>query len=201
MPGLALALLAVYGLLAFVGRILVQLRMTGSTGVVGLSGRLGSVEWLGGVLFLLAIVFVPLGPALQLADVVSPIDLLDSELGYLVGMTLFAFGCAATVYSQLVMGASWRIGVGEGEETELVTAGPFGWVRNPIYSAMIPAMVGIVLLAPTWISLGALALLVLALEIQVRAVEEPWLLRSQPAYPDYAARVGRFVPGVGRLRR
>ena len=37
--------------------------------------------------------------------------------------------------------------------------------------------------------------------MQVRAVEEPHLLATHGrAYADYAARVGRFVPGIGRLR-
>ena len=40
----------------------------------------------------------------------------------------------------------------------------------------------------------------IALEIQVRLVEEPYLLRQHgDAYRNYAARVGRFVPGLGRL--
>ena len=41
----------------------------------------------------------------------------------------------------------------------------------------------------------------LALEIQVRLVEEPYLLAIHgEAYRAYAAVTGRFVPGVGRLR-
>lgn len=40
-----------------------------------------------------------------------------------------------------------------------------------------------------------------ALELQVRVVEEPYLLRTQgPEYASYALRVGRFLPGAGRLR-
>ncbi|HLS74191.1 MAG TPA: hypothetical protein VK046_10500 [Actinomycetaceae bacterium] len=37
------------------------------------------------------------------------------------------------------------------------------------------------------------------MEIQVRLVEEPYLLRTHgPAYARYTARVGRFLPGLGR---
>ena len=50
------------------------------------------------------------------------------------------------------------------------------------------------------VALIAFVVLVVALELQVRVVEEPYLLVAQgAAYADYAARVGRFVPGVGRL--
>ena len=98
------------------------------------------------------------------------------------------------------MGESWRIGVDEQERTELVTSGPFAVVRNPIFAAMLPASLGLALLVPNASRSSGSAALVLALEIQVRLVEEPYLLRVHgDAYRDYAARVGRFVPGLGRL--
>ncbi len=38
------------------------------------------------------------------------------------------------------------------------------------------------------------------IEAPVRAVEEPYLMRSHgEAYADYAASVGRFLPGLGQL--
>jgi protein-S-isoprenylcysteine O-methyltransferase Ste14 len=200
MPELALGLLALYFAIAFAGRVLIQLRMTGSTGIAGITGRPGSAEWLGGVLFLVSVVVLPTGVVLHANETIEPIDALDGSFGHSLGIALFALGCSGTFYAQLAMGASWRIGVGEEDRTELVTRGPFGFVRNPIYSAMIPAFSGIVLLSPTWLSLAGLALLVIGIEIQVRLVEEPHLMRSHPGYPKYAARVGRFVPGLGRLR-
>jgi protein-S-isoprenylcysteine O-methyltransferase Ste14 len=100
----------------------------------------------------------------------------------------------------VAMGESWRIGVGEGERTALVTTGPFAVVRNPIFAAMLPASLGLALLVPNIAALVGFGALVLALQIQVRLVEEPYLLRQHgEAYRDYAARVGRFVPGLGRL--
>jgi protein-S-isoprenylcysteine O-methyltransferase Ste14 len=40
-----------------------------------------------------------------------------------------------------------------------------------------------------------------ALELHVRLIEEPYLQRVHGAqYATYAARVGRFIPGIGRLR-
>lgn len=39
-------------------------------------------------------------------------------------------------------------------------------------------------------------------QIQVRRVEEPYLARVHGvAYETYAGRTGRFLPGIGRLRR
>ena len=106
-----------------------------------------------------------------------------------------------TFGAQLAMGNAWRIGVDPEERTELVTNGPFKLVRNPIYSAMIPTVFGLVLMVPNVLAIAVLVGLVVALELQVRRVEEPYLLRTHgDAYAGYAARVGRFVPGLGLLR-
>jgi protein-S-isoprenylcysteine O-methyltransferase Ste14 len=99
------------------------------------------------------------------------------------------------------MGDSWRIGVDQSERTGLVTNGPFTAVRNPVFTGMLLASVGLTLLAPNPIALVALACLLVALEIQTRLVEEPYLLTTHgAAYGDYAARAGRFLPLLGRLR-
>jgi protein-S-isoprenylcysteine O-methyltransferase Ste14 len=198
-PELALIGWIAFGFIALGGRILLQLRRTGSSGVSGISGSFGSVEWLGGVLFALSLLAGGIAPVLQLTDVVEPIDALDTTAVQLAGLVLYAFGLAVCVGAQLAMGASWRIGVDESESTDLVTDGPFALVRNPIYSGVIPLVAGLVLLAPA-VSLAAFAAMVAALEIQVRLVEEPHLRRVHgEAYARYAARTGRFAPGLGRM--
>ena len=113
---------------------------------------------------------------------------------------LFAAGLAVIVFSQQWMGRSWRIGVDEQERTELVCTGPFALVRNPIYTGMIAAVLGLALLVPNVIAAASVALLLAALEVQTRLVEEPYLLRVHgSSYGSWASRTGRFLPGVGRL--
>jgi protein-S-isoprenylcysteine O-methyltransferase Ste14 len=198
----AIVLYVLYLGLAFGLRSWIQRRRTGSTGFRGVNGRPGSAEWLGGVLFVVALVLGFAAPLLELAGAVGPIDALDGGAGHAAGIVLALGGIALTLYAQVAMGESWRIGVDERERTELVTDGPFALVRNPIFAAMLPTSLGLVLLVPSVVALAGLAALVAALELQTRAVEEPYLLRTHgDEYARYAARVGRFVPGVGRLRR
>ena len=67
---------------------------------------------------------------------------------------------------------------------------------------MIPTSLGLALLVPNAAALVGLAALVLTRELQVRLVGEPYLLRAHgDRYIEYASRIGRFFPGVGRLRR
>ena len=200
MATLALILYAVYLVLAFGLRTLIQVRRTGSSGFHGVGGRPGSAEWLAGVGFVVALVLGAAAPVLALADLIEPVDALDTTALHVVGAALAGGGVAATLLAQLAMGDSWRIGVDPHERTELVTTGPFALVRNPIFAAMIPTALGLTLLVPSWPAIAGLAGLVVALELQVRVVEEPYLLRTHgEPYRRYAARVGRFVPGVGRL--
>lgn len=183
---------------AFGVRTWLHLRRTGSTGWRGLSGTPGSPEWWGGALFAAAIVLGAAGPALATAGVGPAPAALPGAVAWL-GLVVGVAGFLATLAAQAGMGASWRIGVDADERTDLVTTGTFALVRNPIFTAMITALVGVVLLAPTVVTLAALVCLVVAVELQVRAVEEPYLRRTHgDAYAAYAARVGRFVPGVGR---
>lgn len=201
MAGWALLLLTVYFLLAFGVRSILQKVRTGSTGFKGISGKVGSAEWTGGVLFVVAIVLGALAPILDLVGAISPIDALNTTPIYTLGLVAFMIGMAATLAAQNAMGDSWRIGVDEQERTELVTDGPFAHVRYPIFASMIPASIGIMFLVPNIVSILAACLLIVALQIQTRLVEEPYLLATHgERYAAYAEDVGRFLPRLGRLR-
>jgi protein-S-isoprenylcysteine O-methyltransferase Ste14 len=196
----ALVLLAAFGVLGFGWRAWLQRRRTGSFGFHGVSGRIGSVEWIAGVGFVVAIAVAGLGPLLQFVNVIAPLHIWAAEWTHVAGATVATVGIGLTVWAQLAMGDSWRIGVDNEEATELVHSGIFGVVRNPIYTAMLVFEFGIALLATNLVTTTGLLLLLSALELQVRHVEEPYLLAKHGAhYRDYTARVGRFVPGVGLI--
>ena len=200
MPIVALVLFAVFALLGFGWRSWEQRRRTGSTGFRGITGRPGSLEWFAGAGFIVAEGVAVFGPILQLLGVVSPLGFLHTPWIQITGAVIAVLGIATTVYAQLDMGDSWRIGVDKSETTTLVRTGVFGWVRNPIFTAMMTFGLGIALLTPNLVALVGFVLLVVTIELQVRAVEEPYLLATHgDAYRDYLAGVGRFVPGVGRL--
>lgn len=192
---MSLAALLVYGLgltLAFGCRSWAQWRATGSTGFVGIREPVLRLGWWGGVLFILSIALTLAAPVLELTGI-TPAALPPMA----VGLVLAVAGLILTLVAQTAMGASWRVGVDAGERTDLVTTGIFGWVRNPVFSAMVVALAGLPLLVPTWVSVVALVSLVAAVEIQVRVVEEPYLTRVHgTAFNSYAARTGRFVPKV-----
>ena len=144
--------------------------------------------------------FAGAAPIAELLDLTEPPEMLDMAWLRGAGLTLAVLGMAVAVLSQYQMGDSWRIGVDLGETTPLITVGLFGVVRNPIFSGMLLATAGLLMMVPNWFSAVAFPSLFVGLEMQVRWVEEPYLARVHGArYLSYARMVGRFLPGVGLL--
>jgi protein-S-isoprenylcysteine O-methyltransferase Ste14 len=200
MPALALTLYLLGLVLAFGWRTWTQWRATGDTGLRLDAGPAGSIGWWAKLLFVAALLLGVAGPVAALAGL-SPVGVLDHGWLRVAGLVVAVTGIVATLAAQLNMGASWRIGVDSGERTGLVTAGAFALARNPIFTAMTITSAGLAAAVPNPVSLVATMALFLSVQIQVRAIEEPYLRRTHGAvYAAYAARVGRFWPGVGRLQ-
>ena len=196
------AALALVGLLVHVGLLfgvqeVVQRRRTGRSSWVD-PRRKGRAERAADALFVLAAVLVLGSPALVVAGALDPMARV--MVAGVAGAVLIVLATVAAKWAQAVMGAAWRTGVAGEDSGRLVVGGAFAWVRNPVYTALMSAATGAALLAPTAMALLGVAALVLALQVQTRAVEEPHLRRVHgERYAAYAARVGRFLPGVGRL--
>jgi protein-S-isoprenylcysteine O-methyltransferase Ste14 len=200
MAVLALALYVVLVAITFGVRVAVQLRRTGSTGLHGLPSGAGATEWVASVLFVAGLATIAVALVLAVAGAIEPIAAIDGPVGHVLGILLAVTGICLTFGAQLAMGDSWRVGVDPGERTELVTSGPFEHVRNPIYSAMLPKFFGLVLMVPNAVAIAGYIILLAGLELQVRRVEEPYLLRVHgEEYANYASRVGRFIPRLGLL--
>ncbi len=80
-------------------------------------------------------------------------------------------------------------------QNELVTSGAYAWVRNPIYTAVMLLMWGLLFLS------GNLLLLVLCpvyhavMTVMVKQTEEKWLAeRYGQVYSDYCSKVNRCIP-------
>jgi protein-S-isoprenylcysteine O-methyltransferase Ste14 len=194
----ALALYIAFFVIGLGVRAWVQHRRTGDSGIRGPSSRNSVLEWVLWALFAVWMTLLLAAPIVTLAGFLECLELPGwlSALGAVVALA----GFVLAILAQWNMGASWRMGVDHSERTALVTSGLFALVRNPIFSGLGALAVGYALMVPNALSLAALLLGVIALELHVRCVEEPFLLRVHgDAYREYARRVGRFVPLVGRF--
>lgn len=187
------ALLIVWLLSSVVLRVGLHWRSTGSFGVVRLKAQAGSVEWFGGLLFVVSLVAAGIGVFFARVPRWST--------GAVVGLAVATAGVIGTFVSQSSMGTSWRIGVDPTEHTTFRSKGLFAVVRNPIFSSMSLTLAGFAILSLHWLVLLGAVLFVLSIELQVRFVEEPYLSSlHQNEFVQYASTVGRFIPGIGRNR-
>ena len=74
-------------------------------------------------------------------------------------------------------------------------------VNSPIFTGMVTAAVGPALIVPTLLTAVSVVVLLVAVQVQVRRVDEPYLGDAGPGWPMYVQRVGRFVPGLAKISR
>ena len=130
---------------------------------------------------------------------VGRLSALETGAAAAAGAALLLASLFVLIAAQLQMGMSWRIGIEEGARPGLVTWGLYRYCRNPIFAAMLLALLGLFLLMPSLLTLLILSGSYAGIRRQV-ADEESYLQRAYPGqYPSYAARVGRFAPWLGRL--
>jgi protein-S-isoprenylcysteine O-methyltransferase Ste14 len=198
MAAIALTLYITWAALAFGWRTIVQYQRTGDTGL-RLHTRAGTPQWWAKIGFVIAIILGFAAPVAAVAGI-DNLSTLDVTSLHVVGVIVTIVGIALTVIAQFAMAESWRIGVDPNERTPLVTTGVFAMVRNPIFTAMLVTATGLTLTIPNVVSVIGLVALIAALEVQVRLVEEPYLVVTHGTdYRRYAQRVGRFAPKIGRL--
>jgi protein-S-isoprenylcysteine O-methyltransferase Ste14 len=110
-----------------------------------------------------------------------------------IGVLLFVCGIALAIWARLHLGRNWGAPMTQRAEPELVTSGPYRFVRHPIYSGVLTAIVGTVLV-DNLLGLIVLAVLV-AYFYYCGTVEERNLAATFPeAYPEYRSRTKMLIP-------
>ncbi len=119
----------------------------------------------------------------------------NSPVLEVVGAILFLAGLGLAVWARIYLGRNWGMPMTQKDEPELVTSGPYRYVRHPIYSGILLAMLGTALAASLY-WLVALAVLGIYF-IYSATVEEKLLATSFPAtYPSYKTKTKMLIPFV-----
>jgi protein-S-isoprenylcysteine O-methyltransferase Ste14 len=112
-----------------------------------------------------------------------------------IGAALFVCGIALAVWARIQLGRNWGMPMTEKAAPELVTSGPYGSVRHPIYSGLLLGLLGTALVTNM---VGLIMVAVLgAYFFYSASVEERNLTATFPsAYAAYRARTKMFIPRV-----
>lgn len=114
------------------------------------------------------------------------------------GLVLVVLGSAGVLWTAKDLGRSLTPSPVPNREG-LVARGLYRFARHPMYTALVVICLGVAVGSGKWWCYLAVVVLAGFFEIKAR-VEERYLLATYEGYAEYAARTGRFVPGVARRR-
>ena len=177
-----LGLLTQVANLAFVFLVLCMaiIRIKPLRGSEGWEARLSALAGSSLPLLLLALPFADMGSAVHIA-----------------GLILIAVGWLLSAYVMLWLGRSFSI---MPQARRLVTTGPYGIIRHPLYLSEEIAVLGIMIL---YLSPAALTIVAVHWLFQLRRVasEEKVLRATFPEYSAYSASTPKLIPRLFSRRK
>lgn len=112
-----------------------------------------------------------------------------------LGSVLFVAGLALALWARVILGTNWGMPMTLKHEPELVTSGPYRFVRHPIYTGILVAMLGTAI-ATYVVVFIIFAVLAVYFGYSAR-VEDRLMATSFPStYPQYHDRTKMLIPFV-----
>ena len=82
---------------------------------------------------------------------------------------MVAAGLAFAVWARVYLGRNWSGTVTVKQDHELIRSGPYGFVRHPIYTGLLLAMLGTAIAIGEWRGLVAFALFTIGFLLKLRS--------------------------------
>lgn len=113
----------------------------------------------------------------------------------LIGVLVGCSGTALFAWTHLALGKNWSGVLEIAKGHELVTHGPYQFVRHPMYSAFFLMGAGVLLLSANWL-VGGLNLVAVTYMYLMRVGDEESMMIDQfgQSYQRYMSETGRLLP-------
>jgi protein-S-isoprenylcysteine O-methyltransferase Ste14 len=111
-----------------------------------------------------------------------------------IGLILIAAGLGFAVWARVHLGRNWSGSVTVKVGHELIRSGPYAYVRHPIYSGLIGALLGTAITVGTAGAALGLAIIIASFVRKLRAEEVFMRETFAVEYPRYRAEVPALVP-------
>lgn len=144
-----------------------------------------------GLLLAVVLVFSFANPYYSL-HIQSAFDSEDIGLD-IAGLVIMHIALIWIVIAQQQMKNSWRIGIDQDNQTELVTSGIFRVCRNPVFLGMIATVFGLFLLLPNFLTFFCLFTTYFIIQIQIRLEEEFLEKQHGEKYLQYKSTTKRLL--------
>ena len=110
-------------------------------------------------------------------------------------VVLFGLAILLSWTSSSALGRHLRVDAALGAEHQLIRSGPYGVVRNPIYTSMLLVLCATAVAVTTWpLFAASLVLFVIGTEIRVRTEERLLAARFGEEFQSYKQRVSAYIP-------
>jgi protein-S-isoprenylcysteine O-methyltransferase Ste14 len=114
---------------------------------------------------------------------------------FLCGLVFLAVSAICGISGVMALGRNLTPFPTPSDKTEFVQRGIYGFIRHPLYTAVMFAALGWSLIRTSWPALAASLALAVFLNSKVRN-EEHWLRQRFPDYARYERHVRRFIPWI-----
>jgi protein-S-isoprenylcysteine O-methyltransferase Ste14 len=164
---------------------------------VGAKRNASSRLWRGGIglrlVLILLIATVLRSPSLRDFLAEAQRSTSHSDIFGWTGVALCVLGFGLAISARWYLGSNWGMPMSRKEQPELVTRGPYAFIRHPIYTGLILAMLGSAI--GVNISWALMLVPVGAYFIYSARREEAVMLQQFPEqYAAYMARTGMLAP-------
>lgn len=112
----------------------------------------------------------------------------------ILGVVITAAGIGFAVWARAYLGGNWSSSVTVKTGHQLVRTGPYRWVRHPIYTGLILALVGTALERRQVRGLIAIVLVYVGFKIKSKIEERAMTSTFGTEYDDYSRSTGAIVP-------
>ena len=110
------------------------------------------------------------------------------------GVVLLLVGVAFAVWARFVLGRNWSGIVTVKEDHTLITRGPYAWVRHPIYTGILLALLGTAITLGTILNMVEVPAVALAFWLKLRTEEKFMVETFGEHYTTYRQQVKALIP-------
>ena len=112
------------------------------------------------------------------------------------GVVLCVAGLLVCIWARFALGRNWSGVVTLKGEHELITRGPYAWVRHPIYTGLLTMAVGTAVVRGHLAGIIAMPFIFVSFWIKLRYEEKVMSEKFPDEYAAYQQRVKRLIPFV-----
>ena len=114
-----------------------------------------------------------------------------------VAIALTLAGVAFSIWARWCLGRNWSAAVTIRHDHELIRRGPYAWIRHPIYTGILVALLGTALGIGELRAVVAFALVLLGFTLKARREEKLLASEFGAAFDEHRRSTGFFLPRLG----